>query len=214
MVFHNPANTAVADLNPAFSANALALIVDAEGVDQPGQFPGGSSGISLGHGYDLSAETREELIRDWSPFLTAGELGSLVAVCGKSGSAAAAVAPALRNIRVSKEASDHVFITASLPKYVQLTRLVYPTAFSLPLDACGALVSLIYNRGSRVADMHPGDRLEMRCIRSILADGVQQGDLALIAKQLRAMKRLWEGKGLAGLITRRETEACLVEQAG
>ena len=34
---------------------------------------------------------------------------------------------------------------------------------------------------------------------------------ALIAKELRKMKRIWQGKGLDGLLTRREAEAKLVE---
>ena len=53
----------------------------------------------------------------------------------------------------------------------------------------------------------------MRALSADLADGVQRGDLADIAKQLRAMKRLWVGKGLDGLIARREAEARLVEQS-
>jgi GH24 family phage-related lysozyme (muramidase) len=52
-----------------------------------------------------------------------------------------------------------------------------------------------------------GDRrTEMRAIR----DAVAQGDLAEIANQLRVMKRLWIGKGLDGLLKRRDAEADLV----
>jgi len=61
-----------------------------------------------------------------------------------------------------------------------------------------------------MVDNSPEDRRrEMRAIRAAAA----AGDLAEIAAQLRAMKRLWEGKGLGGLITRREEEAQLVESA-
>jgi GH24 family phage-related lysozyme (muramidase) len=50
-------------------------------------------------------------------------------------------------------------------------------------------------------------RAEMRAVR----DAVAVQDLAEIAAQLRAMKRLWEGQGLDGLLRRREAEAQLVE---
>jgi GH24 family phage-related lysozyme (muramidase) len=57
----------------------------------------------------------------------------------------------------------------------------------------------------------PGEdrRREMRAIRDAVADE----DLQEIADQLRSMKRLWEGKNLDGLLTRREAEAQLVESA-
>jgi GH24 family phage-related lysozyme (muramidase) len=49
--------------------------------------------------------------------------------------------------------------------------------------------------------------MEMRTIR----DAVKVGDLVTIVKQLRYMKRLWIGKGLDGLLRRRDAEAALVE---
>ena len=56
-----------------------------------------------------------------------------------------------------------------------------------------------------------GDRRrEMRAI----ARAVARGDVAEIARQIRAMKRLWVGKGLDGLLKRREGEAALVEATG
>ena len=41
--------------------------------------------------------------------------------------------------------------------------------------------------------------------------GLPNGDLQEIANQIRAMKCLWEGKGLDGLLKRRDAEADLVE---
>ena len=78
------------------------------------------------------------------------------------------------------------------------------------VDVQGALVSLVYNRGTRMADS-PGtdDRREMRAIRDLVAEGLVVG----IPEQLRSMQRLWIGKGLDGLIRRREAEAQLVDSA-
>ena len=50
-------------------------------------------------------------------------------------------------------------------------------------------------------------RSEMRNIRSL----VLQKDYKSIAREIRSMKRIWRGKGLDGLLKRREAEAILVE---
>lgn len=48
-------------------------------------------------------------------------------------------------------------------------------------------------------------------MKNIQAD-FTQGNLADIPVQIRSMKRLWVGKGLDGLIKRREGEAKLFEE--
>jgi GH24 family phage-related lysozyme (muramidase) len=82
----------------------------------------------------------------------------------------------------------------------------------LPPDAQAAIVSLIYNRGSGLTDK-PGDtekrREEMRNIVPL----VKAKDLRGIAAEFRKMKRLWDADKQPGLITRREREALLVENA-
>jgi GH24 family phage-related lysozyme (muramidase) len=71
-------------------------------------------------------------------------------------------------------------------------------------NAYGAIVSLVFNRGTSLV----GDkRLEMRNIRVL----VPKKDYSKIAQEFRSMKRLWKGKNLNGLIERREAEAKLVE---
>ena len=55
--------------------------------------------------------------------------------------------------------------------------------------------------------MKGDSRLEMRNIRDL----VPKKDYKGIAKELRKMKRIWQGKNLDGLIDRREAEAKLVE---
>ena len=92
----------------------------------------------------------------------------------------------------------------SVPHAQRETEAAFPGVDKLPADAQGALVSLIYNRGSK---MEGDSRREMRAIR----DAVPKGDLKEIANQIRSMKRLWEGKGMGGLLKRRDAEADLVE---
>lgn len=51
-------------------------------------------------------------------------------------------------------------------------------------------------------------RTEMAAIKDL----VVQQDYEGISRQIRAMKRLWENKGLDGLLKRRKDEARLVRQ--
>jgi GH24 family phage-related lysozyme (muramidase) len=44
-----------------------------------------------------------------------------------------------------------------------------------------------------------------------IKDLVANKDYKGIAKEIRSMKRLWEGKGLDGLLKRRDKEAKMVE---
>jgi GH24 family phage-related lysozyme (muramidase) len=104
---------------------------------------------------------------------------------------------------VPLEAAQRVFWSVTLPEFGALTRKTYPGAEKLPPDAQAALVSLVYNRGSSLSGAR---RAEMANIRRHVA----RGDLEAIAKELEAMKRLWVGKGLDGLLTRRDREARLV----
>lgn len=103
-----------------------------------------------------------------------------------------------------------MLLGVSIPVYVERTRKALPGFDLLPLDVQGALVSLVYNRGSGMKDS-PGtdNRKEMRAIRALVARGMIAG----IAEQLRAMKRLWQGKKLDGLLLRRGAEASLVESS-
>lgn len=180
------------------------LILEFEGKDQPGRWPGGSSGITIGIGYDLGYVTIEQFIFDWGPLLTADVLARLKTVVGTTGIAAQNQAPAFADIRISVDAAERVFFNHTIPLYAQRTEQALPGVTNLPGDAQGALLSLVFNRGTA---MEGERRREMLAIRN----AVPSKDLREIAAQLRSMKRLWVGKNLDGLIRRREAEALLVE---
>jgi hypothetical protein len=183
---------------------AKRLILSFEGLDQPFRWPRGGSGISIGHGYDLGYTTVAEFEKDWGGYLPPGELLRLKAVVGLKGESARSHAYKFVDIWIDKFAADEVFVNSSMPKYIKMTEGAFPSVDSLLPDAQGALVSLVYNRG----DSMEGDRRrEMRNIR----EAVKVGDLQTIADQIRSMKRLWVGKGLDGLLRRRDAEADLVE---
>lgn len=183
---------------------AKKLIFDFEGIDQPCDWPGGESGITIGIGYDLGYESLDDFEKDWKPCLGDTDFTTLTQVCGLKGAQAQAKASALKTIKIKNSDAQQVFLERSVPKYQAQTQQAFPGVDNLPADAQGALFSLVYNRGT---SMNGDSRKEMRAIR----DAVPNGDLKEIANQLRAMKRLWEGKGLAGLLKRRDAEADLVE---
>lgn len=57
--------------------------------------------------------------------------------------------------------------------------------------------------------MSGASRIEMRAIRGHVA----AGRVSAIPREIRGMKRLWLGKGLPGLLRRRDAEASLIERS-
>jgi GH24 family phage-related lysozyme (muramidase) len=190
------------------SPKALQLILQSEGLNQPGIWPGGASGITIGIGYDLGYTTIDRFESDWNKAIPGPTLLRLREVIGLTGIKAKNKAVQLADIKIKRAESEKIFTEKTIPQEQLRTQIAFPGLENLPADAQGALVSLVYNRGASMIDS-PGkdNRKEMRAIKVAVA----KGDLKEIAKQLRSMKRLWEGKGLNGLIKRREDEALLVE---
>jgi GH24 family phage-related lysozyme (muramidase) len=93
-----------------------------------------------------------------------------------------------------------------LPRYAKSTRATYPGVEDLPADAQGMLLSLIYNRGTKLTG--PA-RTEMAAIRPLVAGGVE--NLDAIADQFESMVRLWPD--LPGLQKRRRREAELIRES-
>jgi GH24 family phage-related lysozyme (muramidase) len=188
----------------ALTDKAKKLIMDFEGLNQPYKWPGGDSGVTLGIGYDLGYVTVDQFESDWGPYFSSDQLKRLKDAVGKRGIAARNRAAQLQDIRVRRKDAETVFIERNLPLYAFKTEMAFPGITEIPPDAQGALVSLVFNRGT---SMEGDRRSEMRAIR----DAVARGDLQEIADQLRSMKRLWVNKGLDGLLRRRDEEAQLVE---
>lgn len=194
----------------AISQAARDLILEMEGFSSRPDWPGGQSGVTIGFGYDLGYVTVDQFESDWGELVRRDALPRLAAVVGLRGQRARNRVGTLSDMRIKRGAAEQVFGARTLPLYELRTAQAFPGVEALPEDARGALVSLVYNRGTSMVDHSAEDRRrEMRAIRAAVA----KRDLAEIAAQLRAMKRLWEGKGLSGLIARREEEAELVESA-
>jgi GH24 family phage-related lysozyme (muramidase) len=198
---------------------AIDLILESEGIDQPGKWPGGGSGITLGYGCDIGADPKS--LDFWRGILAEGEIDLLKSALGITGRAAAQIQTRFHDIRVTKAQALDVFMRQSLPREERMTAAGFPGSENLPGPAFGALVSLVYNRGTAL----DGDRRrEMKAIHDAIVNSArnEEGEapevrqnnlLRFIAGQFRSMKRLWVGKGLDGLLARRDAEADLVESA-
>jgi GH24 family phage-related lysozyme (muramidase) len=169
-------------------------------------YPGGDSGVTIGIGYDVGFNTKTQIDADWRGKISDADLELLKTAAGVKGAAAGALIANLKSVTVPFAAAREVFYVSTLPRYAANTRGVYPGVQNLPADAQGALLSLVYNRGTKLT----GDtRKEMNAIVALVA----AKDLNGIAAQITSMKRLWDKNKLPGLHTRRDEEAKLVKNA-
>lgn len=169
-------------------------------------WPGGESGVTIGIGYDLGFNTKTQIREDWGGRIPDDNLERLLAASRVTGQNARALIAGLRDIKIPYEAAKAVFFTRSLVRFAKDTRGIYPGSEKLPADAQSMLLSLVYNRGTKLTG--PA-RVEMNEIVKL----VKNKNLKGIADQIRSMKRLWIGKGLPGLLERRDIEADMVENA-
>ena len=168
---------------------------------------GGESGVTIGMGYDLGFNSDKQFMADWSGVINLNFINALRPTIGIKGIQAKAMLKGeILNVRIPYNTAYEVFVKSSLPRYYAMTKKIYPNMDLLNDDTKGALVSVVYNRGNRLE----GDsRAEMRAIVDLIAKQDYEG----IAEQIEKSKRLWEGKGLDGLVTRRESEADLVRDS-
>jgi GH24 family phage-related lysozyme (muramidase) len=168
---------------------------------------GGESGVTIGMGYDLGFNSDKQFMADWSGVINLNFINALRPTIGIKGPQAKAMLKGeILNVRIPYNTAYEVFVKSSLPRYYAMTKKIYPNMDLLNDDTKGALVSVVYNRGNKLE----GDsRAEMRAIVDLIAKQDYEG----IAEQIEKSKRLWEGKGLDGLVTRRESEADLVRES-
>jgi GH24 family phage-related lysozyme (muramidase) len=196
------------------SPKALALILEYEVgggksyyekyLSKP-TWPGGASGMTIGIGIDCGYYTPTELEKMFN-FLPRTQLDAVKGATGKTGQAGKEYTAKVKplGINITWDQAVNIFETYTWSKFANLTEKAFPGIDQLCDNAYGALVSLVFNRGSSLT----GDsRVEMRDIKVL----VPKRDYKGIAADIRKMKRLWVGKGLDGLLERREAEAKLVE---
>lgn len=172
------------------------------------EWPGGASGVTVGIGYDLGYATREKIASDFGPYLPGAMIIAMQNVAGLTGSHAQAALPTVRGkVRVPWDVAMKVFEEVDFPRYENMLVRACPGADRMSPDCFGSIASIVYNRGAGGFNSRDDRFREMRAIKAAIAANDYRG----IPAQIRSMKRLWEGKGLPGLITRREQEAKLFE---
>lgn len=176
-----------------------------EGSTSP-SWPGGASGITIGYGYDLGYAGATGVARDWAE-LPPSDLNRLCSYVGRRGVAAQQVLPGACKIHVPLDVARRVFENTDIPRWTDRVTQAFENCGKLHPHSLGALVSLAFNRGLSMTDTQPGNRREMREIH----DAMAACDFASIPASIRSMKRLWVGKGLDGLLTRRDAEAALFQ---
>jgi hypothetical protein len=160
--------------------------------------------VTVGVGYDCGYNSAAIIRQDWRRF---AQCDRLAATAGVIGGAAKARLAALRDIVISWDLAEDVFEEVTVARFFALCVRTFPDFDELHPNAQAALLSLIFNRGNSMAGPR---RAEMRAIRELTA----ARDYAEIARQLRAMKRIWRGTDIeAGIVRRREAEARLMEAA-
>ena len=191
------------------SKKSADLILKAEGYQKSPYVPkgSGSSGVTIGYGYDLGQQTVSNMKKMLSDYFTTEQLSRLEKAIGLTGSNAIAIIPSLRDITISNE--DAVSLAMRMKsKYAQIVVDTYPEVLKTHPHCQGAMLSLVINRGTSFSKPNVESRVEMKNIH----DDFVSGRLVDIPNQFRSMKRLWIGKGLDGLVTRREDEAKLFEE--
>jgi len=204
---------AIGDPFPALTSAGVTFIGRCE-VAGPSEYrqryakpcwPGAISGITIGIGYDLQFVSEQQFRTDWGDRLPPDALDRLATVTAVVGSAARLAQ--VRDVSIPLTTAVAVLMSRTLPRFIELTRGIYPRVDTVSPPRCTALVSLVYNRGPRLEDRDPikEDRREMRTIRDLLASG----DVDAVADQFDAMTRLWNSQQLSGLVKRRRDEATL-----
>jgi GH24 family phage-related lysozyme (muramidase) len=197
------------------SSRAIDLIIASEvssrdayrvRYDRP-VWPEGESGVTIGIGYDIGESTRAFFKEDWEEYLEPGTLELLGKACGVSGKGAAVLIPNFESVRIPWELAMSQFQHEALPRYVGETEKALENTSALGPDSFGALVSLVYNRGT--AFHNPSPRFtEMQELSKNMASKRFPG----IPDNIRSMERLWKNKPkFKGIVIRREAEAALFE---
>jgi len=180
-----------------------------EKMYQRPQWPGYASGVTIGFGYDVGYNTKEQIQADWAGVLGPKEITALLRVQGVTGSSAKYLAAEIKDeVFISWETAKLVFEKSTLPHWSRMAADAYVLGRGeLPPDCNGALVGNAFNRGTQVSP--EGKRRELYLIR----EAIRLRNWSAIPELFRAQRKYWpDTSGPNGLQTRRSEEAALWEK--
>jgi hypothetical protein len=172
------------------------------------QWPGYSSGVTIGFGYDLGYMSKDQIQQDWAGVLGAKEMAALMRVQGVTGSEAASLARGIKSeVFIPWETAQMVFERSTLPHWSRLAADAYVLGRGeLPPDCNGALIGNAFNRGVKVDP--EGRRRELWLIK----EAIRKRNWAAIPPLFEEQRKYWPNtSGPNGLQTRRSEEAKLWE---
>lgn len=179
---------------------------------QTATFAGIGSGLTIAIGVDLGQQSAEVTEDCWKSYLIAENVKRL-ASCANilDSSSVKELVHELQDIVIPWDIAINEFDHYEVPSYWSLTRRTFPGFDNLTLNAQGALVATVYNRGSSMAG---SSRIDMRTIRTLVNQ--PNPDYKAIANALRhmsvTMRSTWEDEGVYdGLKARYDATALLAE---
>lgn len=166
------------------------------------EWPGASSGATVGIGYDLGQTPRATVQADWQGRMPNAMVAAMMSACGETGPDGQVACRRIHDqVDIPWATALAVHRECVLPRWERKTREALPNTDKLSPNSFGVLVSLSFNRGASYSK--DGERYaEMRAIKAHMA--AQR--FAEIPDEIRRMKRLWT---LEGLLRRRDREADL-----
>jgi hypothetical protein len=170
------------------------------------EWPGASSGATVGIGYDLGQTGKDTIRADWLGRVSQSMLNAMLSASGATGAAGKTMTAKVRNqIDIPWDVALAVHEECVIPRWEARVAKALPNTDRLSADCFGALLSLTFNRGPSFSNS--GERYrEMRNIKAHMASG----NFVAIPNEFRAMKRLWPN--LKGLLRRRDREAALFQR--
>jgi hypothetical protein len=167
------------------------------------EWPGLSSGPTVGIGYDLGQCKAAKIKKDWQDVVPPLMLEQMMSCAGKTATAGRNKTAQVKNkISIPWDAAMHVFATRDVPQWTGAVLKAVPGSDKLCPDHLGVLVDLAYNRGIGGFNSTNSRFKEMRAIRNY----VTSGQLEKVAPEFWKMKRLWPNtRGLRLRCDKRKT---------
>ena len=165
-------------------------------------WPGVSSGVTVGIGYDVGQTKAATVKGDWENVIPASMLDPLLGCVGITGAPAKSRAQGLKGVvDIDYDKAIDVFGNCSIPRWITVVEDTLQNTDKLNGDCLGMLVSLTFNRGAGGYNSSKSRFREMVGIKNAMA--AEQFDR--IPDLIRSMKRLW--LDVPGLLVRRDKEA-------
>jgi hypothetical protein len=162
------------------------------------------SGVTIGIGYDCGQATAQKILNDWKDYIPLQQAQRLAATAGLKKHAALAESNKMQDIVIPIDVALKQWYEKKLPSSAKETARIYPNIVNLHPYEQTCLVSLVFNRGTKL------DGETRKEMKELVAATNLDDDKAM-GKLFRDMKRLWPNT--RGLQIRRDLEADFIEMA-